>query len=101
MTAAIQSLAGAPLICLVGAEQGTAGCVLVVEQDHPGTGAGGGLRGGEPGRSGADDQHVGVRVLVVVAGGVGGGIEAALAGQAVRHQAVGEPTVVAVSMGSE
>ena len=81
---------GRPVDLLVGAEQGTAGCVLVVEQDHPGTGAGGGLRGGEPGRSGADDQHVGVRVLVVVAGGVGGGVQAALPGQAVRDQAVGQ-----------
>ena len=71
-----------------GAQQGAAGLALLVDEHHPGAGAGRGQRGGEPGRSGADDEQVGVHVLGVVAGGVGDLGQPALPGDAAGDQAV-------------
>ena len=42
------------------AEQRAAGLGLLVDEDHPRAGAGGGQRGGQAGRAGADHEHVGV-----------------------------------------
>ena len=49
-----------------GAEQGAPGAGLVVDQEGAGPAGGGRPGGGQTGRTGADDQHVGVHVPVVV-----------------------------------
>jgi hypothetical protein len=83
-------LQGAPPAGLLGTpgEQRTAGLGLVVDEDHAGAGTRGSGGGRQPGRSGADDQDVGVDVLLVVDGGVGARVEPAHPGQCRGGQAV-------------
>ncbi len=52
---------------LVQAEQRAAQLAVLLGQDHPRAGLGGGERGGEPGRPGAHHQHITVRIGLVVA----------------------------------
>ena len=76
---------------LVGARQQRAARLgLLVDQGDAGPGARRAERGREPGRAGADDQHVAVLVDGVVAGGVGDVRQAPLARQAAGHQPVVE-----------
>ncbi len=71
------------------AEQRAAGFGLLVDQHHPGAGTRGDQCRGQTRGSGADNEHVGVRMHGVVAGGVGDIGQAALPGDAAR----GEPVV--------
>ena len=74
---------------LVGAAEQRATCLgLLVDHDHPGAGTRCGQRRRQPRGSGADDEHVGVRVHGVVAGGVRDVGEATLAGEAAGGEAV-------------
>src|SRR5699024_9122868 len=71
-----------------GGQQGSAGQRLLVQQHDAGAGAGGLAGGGETRGSGTDDEHVGVDVLVVVAGTVLTGVEGAHAAEQARLEPV-------------
>lgn len=75
-----------PVEVFAGAEQAAAGFRLVVGEDDACAAVRRGRRGREAGRARADDQQLAVGVHGVVAGGVGFGGEAALAGEAARDQ---------------
>ncbi|GAB3887858.1 hypothetical protein GCM10027612_27380 [Microbispora bryophytorum subsp. camponoti] len=82
-------LAARPAVERLGrAEQAAARLGPLVGEDHPGPGPRGDARGGDAGRSRADDEHVAVRVHGVVARRVGPVGQPALSRQARGDQAV-------------
>jgi hypothetical protein len=74
---------------------------LLVDEDDARPGAGGHRRRGQAGRTGADDEDVGVHELLVVDRLVRGRVEPAEPGERPGTQPVDRDTVVAVSIDSE